>query len=121
MLGLFLWSAVVPYHYERSAPPIGEVCSLTGQCFEVDQEALDQAFEDDMNHDNRVIGILGAITSCTALVLGWRLWRSPWRQGKHAGRRARIVLLAACLSPVAAVPVFVAIGLLVWSYYAALE
>lgn len=121
MLGLFLWSAVVPFHYESSGPPIGEVCFTTGGCIEVDQDASDQAFEDDMNHSNRVIGVLGALTSGAAFVLGWRLWRSPWRQGKQADRRGRTVLAAACLSPVAAVPIFVAVGVLYWSYSSAFE
>jgi hypothetical protein len=127
MLGLFVWSAVVPYHYERSTPPIGEVCYTDGHttatlgCFEFDQDASDQAFEDEMNHSNRVIGILGAITSCTALVLGWRAWRAPWRQGERAGRRARIVLAATCLSPLAAVPIVMAVAGLYWSYGSTFE
>jgi hypothetical protein len=127
MLGLFLWAAVVPYHYERSTPPIGEVCFTNGRtattvgCFEVDQDALDQSFEDDMNHSNRVIGIFGALTSCTALVLGWRAWRSPWRQRTRAGRRVRLVLAAACVSPVAALSIGVAVAGLSWTYSSAFE
>ena len=114
VLGVFLWSAVVPLQYERSTPPVGDVCFRVGTttatvgCHAFDPGASDQAFEDQMNDSNRVIGIVGAVTSCMALVLGWRAWRGPWRQGTGAGRRARIVLAAACLSPVAAIPIVAA-------------
>jgi hypothetical protein len=126
MLGVFVWGAMVPYHYERSTPPIGEVCAVDGAtvnlgCFEVDQDALDQAFEDDINHSNRVIGLLGAITSCTALLLGWHLWRGPWRQRQQPARRVRVVVAAACLSPVAAVAIFATVGGLYWCYSSTFE
>ena len=122
MLGLFLWGAVVPYHYERSTPPIGVVCftydrtGTTVDCLEPDQDALDQAFEDDINRSNRLLGVLGALASCTALGLAWRVWRAPWKQRKRAGRRARLVLAAACLAPVAAVPIGVAVAALHWVF-----
>ena len=127
MLGLFVWSALVPFHSERSTPPIGEVCvtydatAPTVGCFDVDEDRLDQSFEDDINRSNRVIGTLGAITSGAALVLGWHVWRGPWRQRKQGGRRARIVLAAACLSPVAAIAIFVPVGGLYWCYSSTFE
>src|SRR5262245_36029929 len=54
MLGLFVGSAAVPFHDERSTPPIGQVCvpdgviAPTGDCFDVDEDRLDQSFEDDI-------------------------------------------------------------------------
>lgn len=116
MLGVFLWGALMPFHYDSTGPPIGQVCSTTGSCVDVDQDALDQAFEDDINHSNRVIGTLGALTSTTALVLGWRLWRSPRKRPNRPVRRARTIIAAACLSPLAAVPIFVLVVILYWSY-----
>jgi hypothetical protein len=46
----------------------GEVCTdrQPSFCFDVDDEALDQAFEAQMNHSNRVIGFIGAVTSGAA-------------------------------------------------------
>jgi hypothetical protein len=49
------------------------------------------------------------------------LWRGPWNQREQARRRARIVLAAACLSPVAAVPIFVAVGGLYWCFKSTFE
>ena len=134
MLGLFVWGAAVPFHYESSTPPLGEICypdggpAVTVGCIEVDQDRLevdqdrlDQAFEDDINHSNRVIGTLGAITSCAALLLGWRSWRGPWRRHRQVGRRARVFVTAACLSPVAAIPIFAAVGGLYWCYSSTFE
>jgi hypothetical protein len=127
MLSVFVWGAMVPFHYERSTPPLGEVCYTDGAtattlgCFYVDQDRLDQAFEDDINHSNRVIGTVGAITSCTGLLLGLHLWRGHWRQRKHVGRKARTVVVAACLSPVAAIPIVVATGGLYWCYSSTFE
>jgi hypothetical protein len=112
MLAVSVWAAVVPEHYE-SPGEIGTVCdAATGFCFEVDDEALDQAFEDDLNRSNRIVGSLGATTSCAALIVGWRMWRRPWRQGGQAAHRARTVVAAAGLSPIAAVPIFVTAGAL---------
>lgn len=117
LLALFVQGAVVPFRYERSGPPIGEVCvAQTGQCFTVDQDAIDEAFEDDMNRSNRFIGALGAVTSGAALVVGWRLWRPSWRRRRPATRGARLVVAAACLSPVAAAAVFAVVAVLHWSY-----
>ena len=117
LLALFVWAAVVPFQYESSGPPITQACDAkTGQCFSVDQDALDEAFEDDMNRSNRFIGGLGAVTSCAAFVLGWRVWRPSWRRRGPAARSVRLVVAAACLSPVAAVVVFVAVAGLAWSY-----
>ena len=115
-LGVSIWGALVPFHYDSTAPPLGEVCFTTGGCVKVDQDGLDQAFEDDINHSNRVIGTLGALTSTAALVVGWRLWRSPWKHRNPTVRRARTVIAAACLSPLAAAPIFALVVLLYWSY-----
>lgn len=127
MLGLFVWGAVVPFHSERTTSSLGEVCVTNGAtlttlgCYEVDEDRLDQAFEDDINHSNRVIGVLGATTSCAALVLGWRTWRGPWRRRKPVGRRARSVIAAVCLSPLAAIAIFVAVTGLYWWYSSLFE
>ena len=104
----------LPLRQHRSADRTGLL--TTGSCVDVDQDALDQAFEDDINHSNRVIGTLGALTSTTALVLGWRLWRSPRVRRNRPVRRARTIIAAACLSPLAAVPIFVLVVVLYWSY-----
>jgi len=124
MLGLFAWAAVVPYHDESSWPPLGESCFSTvypgspqgdvtspPMCVQIDEEdreEIAQSRERELNRENRVMGTVGALISCTALVLGWRAWRRPWKQGKRAGRRGRFVLAAVCLSPVAAFSILMA-------------
>jgi hypothetical protein len=119
-LVLFVVTAVV--RSDGPTPRLGEVQDAhTGFVFEVDNEALDDALDDRMNHESRVLGSLGAVASCMAFVLGWWLWRPPWRQGDRGVRRAWTVIAAAGLSLAAAVPILVVVGLLYRSYLSLFE
>jgi hypothetical protein len=119
-LVLFVLTAVV--RSDGPTPRLGKVQDArTGFVFEVDNEALDDALDDRMNHENRVLGSLGAVASCIAFVLGWWLWRPPWRQRDRGVRRAWTVLAAAALSLAAAVAILVVAGLLYRSYLSLFE
>lgn len=146
MLGLFAWLIAVPYDdHDDSAPlAMGEWCvsvvvgSVEGDgfsqaestsspmCAEVDPDVREerakareeraQAREREQIREDRLMGTVGALVSLAALVLGWRVWRPTWRQGRRAGRRGRFVAAAVCLSPVAAFSILMAFAGLYRSY-----
>jgi hypothetical protein len=129
-MGESCFSVAVVESLEGYASPRGGSTS-SPTCAEIDPDVREelaqareeraQAREREQIREDRLMGTVGALVSLAALVLGWRVWRPTWRQGRRAGRRGRFVVAAVCLSPVAAFSILMAFAGLYRSYHAIFE